>query len=202
MAQEEGLNRGDKPQAPVSPRSPESQSPPGPPATPAQPRRTRIRWWWIGIALAVLALNYWAGTRATGDEPRLSVPVQPLLPRAGAGGKRRRDHVRRNDDPGSLQTPRTLRRFEAGEGVRDRDPRLREHRRARALPREHRGGRQCRASRYGPALVAGPAHRLRADTPPRRTPRLLLAPRGRRPGRSRGIRPLARPPLRALRRQG
>ena len=79
MAQEEGLNRGDKPQAPVSPRSPESQSPPGPPATPAQPRRTRIRWWWIGLALAVLALNYWAGSRATGDEPRLRVPYSPFF---------------------------------------------------------------------------------------------------------------------------
>ncbi len=45
--------------------------------TPSQ--RPRIRWWWIAFALTLLALNLWAGTRATEDEPRLSVPYSPFF---------------------------------------------------------------------------------------------------------------------------
>ena len=46
--------------------------------TPSQWPRPRIRWWWIA-ALGLLALNFWAGTRATEDEPRLSVPYSPFF---------------------------------------------------------------------------------------------------------------------------
>jgi cell division protease FtsH len=77
VAQEEGSQRGDQPQAPISPRSPES--PPRPPATPSRLPRPRIRGWWIAFLFALLALNYYAGTRVTEDEPRLSVPYSPFF---------------------------------------------------------------------------------------------------------------------------
>ena len=77
MAQQEGANRRDQPQAPTPPRSP---------ATPAQPPRARFRWWWIAVALALLTLNYWMGSRATGEQSRLSVPYSPFfLERIGEG---------------------------------------------------------------------------------------------------------------------
>ena len=77
MAQQEGTKRGDQPQAPISPRSPEPA--PRSPVTPSQRPRLRIRWWWIAFLLALLAFNYYAGTRVTEDEPRLSVPYSPFF---------------------------------------------------------------------------------------------------------------------------
>ncbi len=77
MAQEERTQRGDLTPAPSSPRSPEP--PPRSPAAPSQRPRPRIRWWWIALALALLAVNYWVGTRATDKEPRLSVPYSPFF---------------------------------------------------------------------------------------------------------------------------
>jgi cell division protease FtsH len=77
VAQEEGPQRRDLPQAPISPRPPEP--PPGSPEPPSQRPRPRIRWWWIAFALALLAVNYWVGTQATDEEPRLSVPYSPFF---------------------------------------------------------------------------------------------------------------------------
>jgi cell division protease FtsH len=77
VVQEEGPNRGDQPQASAAPRSPES--PPGSAATPSQRPRLRIGWRWIVFLLALLALNYYAGTRVTEDEPRLSIPYSPFF---------------------------------------------------------------------------------------------------------------------------
>jgi cell division protease FtsH len=47
--------------------------------TPSERPRFRIRWWWIAFVLVLLGLNYYAGTRATEDEPRLSVPYSPFF---------------------------------------------------------------------------------------------------------------------------
>jgi cell division protease FtsH len=47
--------------------------------TPAQPPRARFRWWWIAVALALLTLNYWVGSRAMENESRLSVPYSPFF---------------------------------------------------------------------------------------------------------------------------
>jgi cell division protease FtsH len=76
LVQQESPKRGDTPQAPSSPRAPES---PSPPATQSQRRWPRISGWWIALLLALLALNYYAGTRVTEDEPRLSVPYSPFF---------------------------------------------------------------------------------------------------------------------------
>ena len=193
--EEEGPQRGDRPQAPISPRAPEP--PPGTPATPPQPPRMRFRWWWIAVALALLTLNYWVGSRAMDERVPPQRALQPILPRAGTRGKRRRDHVRGNDRPGNVQAAAELRGVGAKDGVRDGDSCVRGHRRALGVAREQRGGRQCRAARHRHALVADPAHRLRAHAPPRRAPRLLPAPRGQCAGRARGVRPLAGASLRA-----
>src|SRR5437868_404270 len=65
--------------------------PPGAPApssnapTPQQRRRARIAMW-IAFALALLAFNYWAGSRATQGASRVRVPYSPFfLQQVGAG---------------------------------------------------------------------------------------------------------------------
>jgi cell division protease FtsH len=70
VAQQEGANRGDQPQAPTPPRSP---------VTPAQPQRPRVRMWWIVLLLGLLAVNYYAGARVTDDDQRLGVPYSPFF---------------------------------------------------------------------------------------------------------------------------
>jgi cell division protease FtsH len=70
LAQDDGPQRSDRPQA----RTPDQR----PSATRSQPPGFRFRWWWVAFALALLAINFWAGTRATDDE-RLSVPYSPFF---------------------------------------------------------------------------------------------------------------------------
>jgi cell division protease FtsH len=77
VAQDEGAKRGDTPQAPSPARRPESPS--EPPAGTTQRPRFRIRGWWIALLLALLAVNYYAGSRVTEDDPRLSVPYSPFF---------------------------------------------------------------------------------------------------------------------------
>jgi cell division protease FtsH len=75
VAQDEGAKRSDTPPASSSPQSPEG--PPRPQQT--QRPRFRIRGWWIVFLLALLAVNYYAGTRVTEEDPRLSVPYSPFF---------------------------------------------------------------------------------------------------------------------------
>ena len=76
MAQEEGAKRDDTAQASRSARPPESPSPPSG-STTRRPQ-LRFRWWWLALLLALLAFNYYAGTRVTEDE-RLKVPYSPFF---------------------------------------------------------------------------------------------------------------------------
>ena len=76
MAQEEP-KRSDLPQAPSSSDSPEPAERSS--ATPSQRPRFRISWWWIAIALALFAVNFWVGSRVTEEDPRLSVPYSPFF---------------------------------------------------------------------------------------------------------------------------
>jgi cell division protease FtsH len=46
--------------------------------TPAPPR-FRIRFWWVALALGLLALNYWAGSHATQPPSRVRVPYSPFF---------------------------------------------------------------------------------------------------------------------------
>ena len=55
-----------------------SAEPGKPPASP-QPQRRRIGWWWIAFLLALLAINYWAGSRATQAQSRVRVPYSPYF---------------------------------------------------------------------------------------------------------------------------
>src|SRR5919197_3058184 len=43
------------------------------------PTRFRIRPWWIVFILALFALNYWAGSRATEGQKRIRVPYSPFF---------------------------------------------------------------------------------------------------------------------------
>jgi cell division protease FtsH len=73
VAQQEDRSRGDG-------TSPTPAEPPSrPPATPSQQPRFRVRWWWIALALGLLAVNYWVGSRVTDEEPRLSIPYSPFF---------------------------------------------------------------------------------------------------------------------------
>jgi cell division protease FtsH len=77
VAQEEDRKRGDLPQAsgPPRPQDPAARTP----VSPAQRPRFRISRWWIAVALALLVVNFWVGSRVTDEEPRLSVPYSPFF---------------------------------------------------------------------------------------------------------------------------
>jgi cell division protease FtsH len=77
VAQEEDPKRGDLPQASSTPRpqDPAARTPVSPPQRP----RFRISRWWIAVALALLVVNFWVGSRVTDEEPRLSVPYSPFF---------------------------------------------------------------------------------------------------------------------------
>jgi cell division protease FtsH len=77
VAQEERPQRGDLQQAAPSPPSPDSQE--RSPATPSQRPRFRVNRWWIAVALALLFVNFWVGSRLTDEEPRLTVPYSPFF---------------------------------------------------------------------------------------------------------------------------
>jgi cell division protease FtsH len=44
------------------------------------PQKPRVRWgWWLAWVAALLAINYWIGTRATQAHPRVRVPYSPFF---------------------------------------------------------------------------------------------------------------------------
>jgi cell division protease FtsH len=67
----------DPKQAPGTPRA--SASPEGSSPAPSQPPRFRFRWWWVLFALALLAINFWAGSRAMEAPSRVRVPYSPFF---------------------------------------------------------------------------------------------------------------------------
>src|SRR5262249_8555656 len=64
-------------QAPGPPRS--SAPPTGSSPHPPQPPRFRFRWWWVLFVVGLLAINYWAGSMATGAPSRVRVPYSPFF---------------------------------------------------------------------------------------------------------------------------
>src|SRR5919202_3366665 len=51
----------------------------GKPPAPAPPPRFRFPTWWIVFAVALFAVNYWAGSRATQGPTRVRVPYSPFF---------------------------------------------------------------------------------------------------------------------------
>ena len=49
------------------------------PSAQSPPPRFRIGRWWIALAVGLLAVNYWAGSRATQAESRVRVPYSPFF---------------------------------------------------------------------------------------------------------------------------
>jgi cell division protease FtsH len=66
-----------------SEQSRQSSTPPRPqdpaPRTPLERPRFRISRWWIVVALGLIVVNFWVGSRVTDDEPRLDVPYSPFF---------------------------------------------------------------------------------------------------------------------------
>jgi cell division protease FtsH len=62
---------------------PDASSPPRPqdpaPRTPLRRPRFRISRWWIAVGFALIALNFWIGSRVTEEDPRLDVPYSPFF---------------------------------------------------------------------------------------------------------------------------
>src|SRR5947208_3961238 len=50
-----------------------------PPQPSGRPPRFRITWWWIAVVLALFAINYYAGSRATQGQARVRVPYSPFF---------------------------------------------------------------------------------------------------------------------------
>src|SRR5919202_107789 len=51
----------------------------GKPPAPTPPPRFRFPTWWIVFAVALFAVNYWAGSRATQGPTRVRVPFSPFF---------------------------------------------------------------------------------------------------------------------------
>jgi cell division protease FtsH len=60
-----------------APQSPRQDAAPG--RTARHRPRFPPSWWWIVFVLSLLALNYWAGSRATQAQPRVRVPYSPFF---------------------------------------------------------------------------------------------------------------------------
>jgi cell division protease FtsH len=73
LAQDEQRRTEETPQS----STPRPQDPA--PRTPPQRPRFRISRWWIVVALGLLVVNFWVGSRVTDDEPRLDVPYSPFF---------------------------------------------------------------------------------------------------------------------------
>jgi cell division protease FtsH len=67
------------PSAPAPARPPLAKRPGAPTPTPAPRPRFRVGWRWIAFGLALLAINYYAGSRATQAQPRVRVPYSPFF---------------------------------------------------------------------------------------------------------------------------
>jgi cell division protease FtsH len=81
VAQDENRRKDEPPQASSPPRP---QDPPA--GTPAQRPRFRVSRWWIAVALGLLLVNFWVGSRVTDEESRLTVPYSPFfLDQVGKG---------------------------------------------------------------------------------------------------------------------
>ena len=122
-------------------------------------------------------------------------PVQPALPGAGEEEQRRGDHVQGDGHPGHVRERGDLQGLEADDAFPNRDPRVRQHRRALPAASGERRHGQRGAARQGGAVVADAAVRFRADDPVRR-PALLAVPAGRQLAqRARLVRTVTCPPL-------
>ena len=64
-------------EAPPRPPLPKQPAPPAPEPAPRQ--RLRIGWRWIAFGIALLAINYYAGSRAMHSQPRVRVPYSPFF---------------------------------------------------------------------------------------------------------------------------
>jgi cell division protease FtsH len=67
------------PKAPTPGRAPPGNRPAPPTPTPSPSPRFRIGWRWIAFGVALLAINYYAGSRATQAQPRVRVPYSPFF---------------------------------------------------------------------------------------------------------------------------
>jgi cell division protease FtsH len=74
MAQDEN-RRGDEQPTESGPPRPQDPSP----RTPEQRPRFRISPWWIAVALGLIVINFWVGSRVTDEEDRLSIPYSPFF---------------------------------------------------------------------------------------------------------------------------
>jgi cell division protease FtsH len=73
VAQDE-QRRSEDPPKPAGPPRPQDPAP----RTPSRPR-FRISRWWIAVALGLILVNFYVGSRVTEDEPRLDVPYSPFF---------------------------------------------------------------------------------------------------------------------------
>ena len=57
----------------------EPQKPPAPTPTPPETPRFRMRWWWVVFVVGLLAVNFYASSRATQAQSRVRVPYSPFF---------------------------------------------------------------------------------------------------------------------------
>ena len=148
--------------------TPEPAPPPRPGSSgPQQPQQPTRPWWrppgWmILVALALFALNYWAGSRATQASARPR-SVQPVLHPAGQDGNVTEITSKGTAIQGKFKKTESE-TAQADDALPDRDPGLCGHEGALAAARAESVVLNAEAA-DGARLVAEPVLRLRPDAP-------------------------------------
>ena len=126
-------------------KTPPAAQPPPPrePSPPQGSRRFRPRSYWIVLALGLLAINIVFGMRAGQPPSRVRVPYTPFFLQQVRAGHVKDITSKGTAIQGTFTQAGAIRGQEADDAVQDRDPRIREQRRARRVaPAKGRGGQR------------------------------------------------------------
>ena len=182
----------------MRPNAGQQKAPPTPRGSSPQPPqkpRFRMNWWWLAFLAGLLAINFYASSRATQAESRVRVPYSPFFLQQVRDGHVVADHVEGNGDPGEFKKPKTY---------EDSKPTKLSRQRSRAFADTDALSQLLQSKGVivnaepldtGGAVVAEPAARLRPDDPLRRPAVLADAPRGQRAERARLLRPRVGAPV-------
>ena len=126
--------------------------------------RFRMSWWWVVFVVGLLAVNFYASSRATQAQSRVRVPYSPYFLNKVNAGDVEGDHVEGNGRPGDVQEGAEVHGRQADDEFPDGDPGVREHGPAVEATAEQGRGREREAAGHrraagGRACCSGSARR-------------------------------------------
>ena len=183
----------------------EAKPPPAPrgssPTPPGFPRLGLSRRW-IVFFLALLAVNVFVSSRAMAPESRVRVPYSPFFLEQVRTGNVAEITSKGTDIQGTFEKQVAFEESKPTTRFRTEIPAFADTDELSRLLQENEVTVNAKPLDTGGAWWQTLLVRLRPDDPARGSPVLAVPPGGQRAERPRRVRPVARPPLRALRRQG